>query len=140
MAVNVSVDATWRMTRFEFNAPHTPSGMVSGYSEVLLQAPAKPTKGAEFMRSRMPAPAPQEGDDKVTYGVMPGSMISRAMTSVMDETVTVDGKTVAFKDVVAASVAFFEKWRVEDENKPPPAPAITAPMPGDSGSIPLPPS
>jgi hypothetical protein len=129
------------MTRFEFNAPHTPTGMVSGYSEVLLQAPDKPTKGAEFMRARMPAPAPQSESDKVTYGVMQGSIISRPINDVLEETVTVDGKTVAFKDVVAASNAFFEKWRLEDEQKPPPQPMATAPQPGDPSSVmPPPPS
>jgi hypothetical protein len=118
---NVSVDATWRMARFEFNTPaQVDAGMVYGYSEVLLQEPAMPTKGAEFMNVRSPLRLPQQQDEtgKKTYGSMPGAMINRNIAIVADETVEVGSKVLSFTELMQACNAFFEKWRVEDETQP----------------------
>lgn len=101
----VSVDATWRMTRFEINAPHTTAAAVYGYSEVLLQVPSS------------------KDGEKVTYGAMPGKLISRVVNDVLEETVDVNGKPVSFTMVLESLEAFCNKWKVEDESKPPPEPA-----------------
>jgi hypothetical protein len=116
--VTVSVDATSRISRFEFSTPQASNGMVYGYSEVLLQEPAAPSGD-----TRMPgAPAPKEGE-KVTYGVMPGPSINRGISIVMEETVDVDGTTISFNTVLKAMGAFFEKWRAEDAEIQPPEPS-----------------
>jgi hypothetical protein len=118
------------MSRFEFNTPaQVEAGMVYGYSEVLLQEPAVPTKGAEFMNVRSPLRLPQQQDEagKKTYGSMPGAMINRNIDLVKDETVEVGGKVLSFTELMQACNAFFEKWRVEDETKP--EPVMTPPMP-----------
>lgn len=137
---DVKVDATWRMARFEFNTPaQLSAGMVYGYSEVLMQEPAVPTKGAEFMNVRSPLRLPQPKDgEKITYGSMPGAMINRNIDLVKNETVTVGSTSISFTQLIEACNAFFEKWRVEDENAPvmvmppppePPMPDPNPPMP-----------
>jgi hypothetical protein len=126
------------MSRFEFNTPiQTSAGMVYGYSEVLLQEPAVPTKGAEFMHVRSTLPMPKQQDEgKVTYGSMPGAMMSRNIDLVKDETVEVNGVTVSFTQLIEVCNAFFEKWRVEDENTPQPTmippPVLPPPVRMDS--------
>jgi len=124
--VTVSVDATPRVSRFEFSTPHLPTGMVYGYSEVLLQSPDGEAPSILHVRSPM-IPAPKEGE-KVTYGVMPGAMVSRGIPAVMEETVEVDGVTISINTVLKAMGEFLEKWRIEDENTPAPvAAAAVAP-------------
>jgi hypothetical protein len=112
--ITISVDATSRVSRFEFSTPHLPSGMVYAYSEVLLQEPAEPSKGAEIMRPRTPMGGRDASGEPIVYGVMPGAHLSRGIPAVADETVSVDGKTVSFEMVLQAMNAFFEKWRAED--------------------------
>jgi len=95
----VTVEATWRMNRVEFVAPHSESGTVIGYGEILLEEPDAPGG---------------------IYGVLPAEAISRQMADVMQETVDVQGMTVTFDFAVAALEAFFERWRSEDEEELPP--------------------
>jgi hypothetical protein len=141
MTVTLSVDATSRIARFEFSSPHLPSGMVYGYSEVLLQEPDSPSKGAEILRPVTPmmgTSTPTEGE-KITYGIMPGTAINRGIPMVMEETVDVDGNTISFATVLQAMGAFFEKWRVEDATKPPPMMMAAQPptLPPPDPDIPL---
>ena len=45
-SVTVSVAATWRLSRVEFNTPHEGPQSVLGYGEVLLEEPAEPSPQA----------------------------------------------------------------------------------------------
>jgi hypothetical protein len=122
MTVTVSVDASWRMSRFEFTMPYSSTGMVYGYSEVLLQATDEPAKELSSVR----LPPPKEGE-KATYGALPGGQIVRVIEDVASDTVEVNGTSYTFEDVMTACNAFFEKWRVEDETKPPPTLMVSPP-------------
>lgn len=144
MAVTVSVDATWRMSRVEFITPYAPTGLIMGHGEVLLQEPAVPTEGAgKVLRTPMAVPT---GETK-TYGVMPGGSVLRNISEVLSETVEVDGLTLTFAQTMDAMEAFLRRWREEDGDKPSmmmPPPGIpvtpmTTTMPPPN-SVPPPPS
>jgi hypothetical protein len=129
--ITVSVDATQRVSRFEFQTPHLPTGMVYAYSEVVLQEPAEPSKGSEILKSRTPMGVAQQAGEPTVYGVMMGAHIGRGIPDVADESVEVDGTSISFDTVLKAMDAFFEKWRKEDIEKPaiqPMPTPITAPM------------
>jgi len=109
MTVTVSVDATWRLSRVTFNTQHNTPWDVHGYGEVLLQEASNP------------APILGKGTrdgEKVTYGAMPSLPVSRLIGEVIDDTIDLDGATISFKTIMDALPLFFEKWRVEDEQKP----------------------
>jgi len=133
MTVTVSVDASWRMSRVEFQTPHGVPGVVQGVGEVLLQEPAKPSDGAEILRA--PNPFGSVVPASKTYGTLPGALVSRPMSEeTMAETIEVDGKTITFGSVVDSIKTFMEKWRAEDAAKPPvtlvsPQAAELTPMP-----------
>lgn len=107
--VTVTVDATWRIARFECVGPTT-GGNIYGYSEVLLEQPNPPADGT-----------------LQTVGTMVGQTILRAVNDVKDQSVTVDGTTLTFTTVLEAMAAFFEKWKVEDDNKPEAGPIVKVP-------------
>jgi len=127
--VTVSVEATWRMSRVEFLAPWSPTGMIQGYGEVLLQEPSSPSKGADIFHTPMMALA-EEG--KKTYGTMPGAPVSRPINTVLEEKVDVDGQTISFETVMQALSQFMSQWRAEDAAKPPPAAYMPPPPPEPS--------
>jgi hypothetical protein len=108
----VTVDATWRMSRVEFNTPYDPGGTVVGFGEVLLQEPSTPVPGV-FRRAR-------DGSGSVgkTYGAMPGATVTRALADVADEEIEIDGVKVTFSGAMQAMEKFLQKWLVEDESKP----------------------
>jgi hypothetical protein len=127
MTITVSVDATWRLSRVEFNTRHDVPWDVRGIGEVLLQEATEP------------APILGKGTrdgEKVTYGVMPSAPVSRLIDDVMEDTVDFNGETVSFKAIMDVLPLFFQKWRTEDESKPPPTPMVVpqaapeTPMPG----------
>jgi hypothetical protein len=128
MTVTVTVDATWRMSRVELIAPHSPTGMVYGYGEVLLQEPDKPSEGASILRTRHPlSPAPASIEESKTYGTMVVAPTMRGVGSVLNDTVEVDGVKITFAAVMEALSLFMDKWRVEDQNpKPPPEESASA--------------
>jgi hypothetical protein len=112
MTVTVSVDATWRMARVEIFEPHSDTGTVNGYGEVLIE---EPTGTA----SKMPGITPY-GDKSSTLGVMPGAKVIRVVGDVLNDAVDVgDGKMILFGDLLEAMALFMEKWRVEDEETRP---------------------
>ena len=114
MSVAVTVEATWRMSRIEFNSQHKAPATVVGYSELLLEP-----KGGDA-----------EVFDKETGGIMPGAPISRPLDdTTLNDTIEVDGKTIHFASVVACLNAFMEKWRIEDANLPSPKFMRPAPAP-----------
>ncbi len=115
MAVTVSVDATHRLSRCEINGPFSSTGTVSGHTEIVLQQPAQPSEGSEIFQKHL---QPMENGESITYGVMPGVIISRVFSDVVDDTIEVDGKTIKFGTVAQAFVEFLEKWRKEDISKP----------------------
>jgi len=135
--VTVTVDATWRMSRVEFSQPYSESGSITGYGEVLLQEPAEPSPGAAILRNGTPSPFMAE---QKTYGTMPGGVVGRSISSVMEETVEIDGGTLvlSFAQVFAAMEAFLVKWRAEDQSKPTggplefPNPSVSSPAPVES--------
>jgi len=117
MTVTVSVDATWRLSRVEFNTQHNTPWDVRGMGEVLLQEATEP------------APILGRGTrdgEKVTYGVMPSLPVSRLISDVMEETVDVGSTVVSFKTIMDALPLFFEKWRTEDADTP--MPTMIAPQ------------
>jgi hypothetical protein len=131
--VDVTVNATWRLSRVEFNLPHSvPQGVV-GYGEVLLQEAAG--QEASIMRRRSPNPMGGITPDPKTYGSMPSDMVVRGITpEVLAEEIQFDGNTVSFEATLGALAAFFAKWRAEDAAKPvepPPLPegAALTPVP-----------
>ena len=110
MTVTVSVDATWRLSRVEFNTMHNMPWDVHGRGEVLLQEASEP------------APILGKGTrdgEKVTYGTMPSLPVSRLISDVIAETVEVGGNTISFDTIMQALPLFFEKWRTEDAENPP---------------------
>jgi hypothetical protein len=128
MTVTVSVDVTHRVSRLEFSSPIGGNSVVFAYGEVLLQEPSKPSEGAEILHVRTPIMSVASGDGRRTYGTMPGSQVMRTTAEVANETVDVNGTTIDFKTVQEAFAAFFDKWRVEDANKPP-EPLVLASLP-----------
>ena len=116
MTVPVTVNATWRLSRVEFNTRHNTPWDVRGMGEVLLQE-AEGGPGAAILGHGF------ESDGKKTYGAMPSASVTRLLDDeTMNDTIEVDGKVIHFASVVACLNAFMEKWRVEDEQKPPVAP------------------
>jgi hypothetical protein len=129
-SITVTVDATWRLARVEFNTPYNVPGTVFGQGEVLLQETATPSPGAAMLHVRKPTPLGDAEEPTKTYGTMRGAMITRNVDDVLQDTVTVDGADVSFETVMSTLEMFFQKWRVEDENAPPPTmpdPSIVAP-------------
>ena len=124
--VTVSVDATWRMNRVEFSAPHSPSGVVIGYGEILLEEPAEPSPGGNLLRQSSMGPRSVE---QKTYGVLPATPVTRTLSDVMDETVLVEGINVTFAFAMEAMKAFMERWRSEDADKPAVTPMMATPEP-----------
>jgi hypothetical protein len=106
MSVTVTVEATWRTPRVEFNTPFNGVSTVIGYSEALLKS----------------------ADGKTDVGTMQGDTIHRDFVAVIDDTVEIDGTTVSFKTVVEAVTKFIEKWRLEDAVLPEPAVPTGAPL------------
>jgi hypothetical protein len=117
MTVTVSVDATWRLSRVEFNTQHNMPWDVRGMGEVLLQ---EATESAPILGK-----GTRDGE-KVTYGAMPSTPVSRLIDDVMEETVDVGGTAVSFKTIMDALPLFFEKWRTEDADTP--MPTMSAPQ------------
>lgn len=109
MMVDVTVSASWRMSRLEFYMPYNTPHMVTGYGEVLFEG-----SGLSAFRGRSNPRGPDDPPPK-PHSLMPGAQVSRALTAdVLTDTVTVDGKEIVFATVVAALGAFMEKWRLED--------------------------
>ena len=121
--VTVSVEASWRLSRVEFNLPHSLTQNVMGYGEVLLQEADGAGPEAAILRSRS---IPFGEADPKTYGSMPSTMVTRALTpEVLAETIDIEGTQVSLEDLMGALNDFFEKWRVEDASKPPIEPLPT---------------
>src|SRR4029077_13866214 len=99
-SITVTVDATWRLARVEFNTPYNIPGTVFGQGEVLLQEPATPSPGAAMLHVRNPMPLGDIEEPVKTYGTMRGAMITRNVNDVLEETVTVDGVEVSFATVM----------------------------------------
>ena len=118
-SVTVSVAASWRLARVEFYTPYNGAHSVQGYGEVLLEEPAAPSPGAATLL------APQATGEGKVYGAMPAAKVQRQLETVMDDTVEVEGTTVAFSTVIEAMKLFFDKWRIEDIENPP----LTPPEP-----------
>ena len=129
-SVTVSVAATWRLSRVEFNTPHNGRYNVLGFGEVLLEEPAEASPGATILQTT--------ADAKV-YGAMPSSRVSRAIDTVNEDTVVVEGTTVSFAAIMEALPLFFEKWRIEDLENPPAAiPEATMAIPKAAHFTPMP--
>jgi len=124
MSVTVSVNAINRLSRIELTMPYHPNGMVYGYGEVLLLEPDEPSKGAEIFKG---GPIMQPEGDRAAYGVLTGRMTHRILSTVMEDSVKVDGANIRFDTLLKAMDAFLEKWRVEDEKTPPPLPGHIPP-------------
>jgi len=105
--MQVTVEATWRMSRIEFNAWHGMQPHVRGMSEVLLQEADVPADVFNGTTSE---------DGVVTYGAVSDSQqITRPIDAVLGETVTLkDGTIVSFSSIAEALPLFFERWRGED--------------------------
>jgi hypothetical protein len=126
--VEVTVNASWRMSRVEFNTAHNMPATVRGYGEVLLEEAGKPSEDASILRGPY-QPFGEVEPDKKTYGTMPGATITRAIADVLTDTIEVDGKTTTFASVVDSLKRFMEKWRVEDAEKPQSFTVIGKPLP-----------
>jgi hypothetical protein len=103
--------------------------VVSGYGEMLLQ-PEQQGKGATVFGAAGKSAS------------VPAATIMRALGDVMEDFVEIDGKPIKFANLLAALAAFFEKWRIEDENKPPQRAAFVEmqpPLPKPPGEGELPP-
>jgi hypothetical protein len=130
MAVTITVDATWRLSRVEFNLPHSMTQTVMGYGEVLLQKAKSAGPEADILKSRSTNPD--------TYGSMPGAPVNRSLTpEVLAETIDIEGKPVSLEALVVALGQFFEKWRVEDIDMP--TPLQTVPQAAKLTPVPPPP-
>jgi len=116
--VEVNVNATWRMSRLEFQTPYNVPHSVIGYGEVLLEEPATPSEGAAILRGPYQTFGEAEPSKKV-YGTMVGASVTRPLNDVLEDTIEVDGKTIVFSTVVDSLKRFMEKWRAEDAAKPP---------------------
>lgn len=110
----VTVDATWRMSRVEFNTPYEPTGTIVGFGEVLLQAPSSPSpEAASILRPR------HQGASGKTYGTMQGATVTRVLADVLDQEIDIEGVgKVSFSQAMAAMEKFLQTWLVEDEQKP----------------------
>jgi len=108
MMVDVTVSASWRMSRLEFYLPYNVPHSVTGYGEVLLEG-----SGLSAFRGR-PGPRGPDTPPPKPHSLMPGAQVSRPIADVLTDTVKVDGKDIVFATVVAALGAFMEKWRLED--------------------------
>jgi hypothetical protein len=105
MSVTVTVEATWRTSRIEFNTPFDGTGTVIGYGEMMLRSE----------------------DGTTNIGVMPSTNINRDLVAVADDTVEYIGAVISFKTVAEVLVLFMEKWRLEDAVPKP----LMQPPPGD---------
>ena len=112
--VTVSVAATWRLSRVEFNTPYNAPHVVLGYGEMLLEEP-----------------------DGKAYGTMPSERVQRSIAEVVEETVEINGTTVSFDTILQALPKFFEKWRVEDLEKPPPPAEVPTDIPTPATMTPV---
>jgi hypothetical protein len=136
----VTVDATWRLSRMEFTTPYNMPGSVRGNGEVLLRESGVPSDGASVLRGQ-PAPLGEIEPDAKVYGTMPGATVVRSLDdALLADTITVDDKLITFETVYEQLQQFMEKWRVEDAEKPPvaftmndrpspPPPVPVTPMP-----------
>jgi hypothetical protein len=109
----VTVDASWRMSRVEFNTPYDPGGTIVGFGEVLLQEPTTPIPGMRRQRGGA------NGSAK-SYGTMQGETVTRVLADVAEEEIEIDGVKVTFSTAMQAMEKFLQKWLVEDEGKPEP--------------------
>ena len=133
---NVTVDATWRLSRVELMLPHSLPQNIMGYGEVLLKEAAGAGPEAAIMQRRG-APKGDAGNGPATYGSMPSDSVMRQITpELLADTVGDPGKEVTLGDTLQVLAMFFEKWRVEDVGKPPetvvgavPPPEPPTPMP-----------
>jgi len=107
----VTVDATWRMSRVEFNTPYEPAGTVVGFGEVLLQDPTTPITGLRRRRA---------GSTASVYTAMPGGTVTRIIDEVKDDVIDVDGVEITFTQAMSAMERFLQKWMIEDESQPEP--------------------
>ena len=70
---------------------------------------------------------------------MPSSRVSRAIDTVNEDTVVVEGTTVSFAAIMEPLPLFFEKWRIEDLENPPAAmPEATMAIPKAAHFTPMP--
>lgn len=116
--VTVSVAASWRLGRVEISTPLGVPQSITGYGELLLQEPEQPSEGAAIFRG-MPFAGAEPGK---TYGTMPGASVQRLLDDVLKDTIDVNGTAISFEAVLEVLKGFFEKWRVEDQTKPPVTP------------------
>jgi hypothetical protein len=102
--VDITVDATWRLSRSEFLSPSLPTGTITGYGEVLMVTPY--------------------GNGATVFGAagrsatVPTTMITRVLSDVKEDFVEFEGRPIKFANLVEALSMFFEKWRLEDAGKP----------------------
>ena len=116
MTIKVTVDAEWRVNRFDFTMIYNNPIVINGYGEVLL---AEPKEGIDPKLRGMfkdGFPRAREAGPK-TYGTLPSPTIYRLYDNVLGETVEVDGLKISVKNVVDAMTQFLSKWRLEDERK-----------------------
>jgi hypothetical protein len=124
----VTVDASWRLSRAEFLSPHKPTGTVNGYGEILMVQPV--TKGATVFGAAGKS------------AVVPATMITRVLGEVAEEFIEYEGRPIKFANLVEALSMFLDKWRIEDAEKPPqevPVVEMQPPMPRPPGPNELPP-
>jgi hypothetical protein len=78
------------------------------------------------------------GEPSKVYGTMPGAPVSRQIDVVLEDSIEVNGTKITFSAALAVLAAFFEKWRIEDQAKPPPPlpqAAELTPMPEQPESV-----
>ena len=108
MAITVSVDAAWRVGRVEIDTPYHEPGTVRGRGEVLVSESNKET--SDTFGTGKP------------YGAIMGENITRNIEDVMDAEVEISGGTkISWRTVMEAMPLFFEAWRREDIESPPPS-------------------
>jgi hypothetical protein len=103
--VDITVDATWRLSRSEFLSPSLPTGTITGYGEVLMVTPY--SKGATMFGAAGRS------------ATVPTTMITRVLGDVKEDFVEFEGRPIKFSNLVEALSMFFDKWRLEDASKPP---------------------